>query len=47
MSTSDFEEVMESVWETERSIAEVRQDLLKRGFEENAIFHQLINEDFE
>lgn len=31
----DFGEVMECVWDCERSLEDVRKDLLSRGFEEN------------
>jgi hypothetical protein len=33
---SDLFEAMESVWTSERSMEDVRNDLLSRGFEENA-----------
>lgn len=38
----DMGEMMESVWDSERSVEEVRADLLARGFEENEKFTKLV-----
>jgi hypothetical protein len=43
----DFDESMESIWESPRSVEEIRADLLARGFEENEAFTKLAFEDLE
>lgn len=43
----DFCESMESVWESERSVEEVRADLLAKGFEENEKFTELVSNDYD
>jgi hypothetical protein len=40
---NDFGEDMESVWSSERSVDEVREDLLARGFQENKKFSNFMN----
>ena len=44
---SDFSEAMESVWESDRSVSDLKKDLLGRGFEENEQFSKLVAEDYE
>lgn len=44
---SDFYESMEGVWESERTVNEVRVELLSLGFEENEDFEKIILEDYD
>lgn len=43
----DFGESMESIWDSERPVEEVRKDLLARGFEENEEFTNSVKKDFD
>ena len=44
---NDMGEMMESVWDSERSVEEVRADLLARGFEETEKFMTLVNRSYD
>lgn len=44
---SDFNESMESIWDSDRSVDEIRSELLNLGFEENLEFSKLFQKDFE
>jgi hypothetical protein len=47
--SNDLSECMESVWDNDgdRSVEEIRQDMLARGFEENEAFTKLINREYD
>jgi hypothetical protein len=46
---NDLSESMESVWESDsdRTVEEIRQDMLSRGFEENEQFTELVAQEYD